>query len=90
MSVYGFVHLLQGGRVSLAEGTLLTDEEQVQTVAILREHLMDVAGDHDAEGLAESDNGSNEAGVIESQESLTFQRQDIDLERGSEAVNPQG
>ena len=27
MSVYGFVHLLQGGRVSLAEGTPLTDED---------------------------------------------------------------
>ena len=86
MSVYGFVHLLQGGRVSLAEGTPLTNGEQMRTVAILREHLMDV-GDHDAEGLVESTNGSNEAGVIESQVS---ERQDTDLERGSEVVNPQG
>jgi len=88
MSVYGLVHLLQGGRVSLAEGTPLTDEEQVRTVAILREHLMDV-GDHDAEGLAESGNRSNEAGVIESEESLTSERQDIDLEGGFQVVNPQ-
>jgi len=58
----------------------------MRTVAILREHLMDV-GDHDAEGLVESTNGSNEAGVIESQVS---ERQDTDLERGSEVVNPQG
>jgi len=88
MSVYGFIHLLQGGRVSLAEGTPLTDEEQVRTVAILREHLMDV-GDHNAEGLAESNNGSNEAGVIEPQESLTLERREIDLEREYGAVNPQ-
>ena len=89
MSVYGFVHLLQGGGVSLAEGTPLTDEEQARTVAILREHLMDV-GDRNAEGLTESGNGSNGAEVIESQESLMSERQEIDLERGSEAVNPQG
>jgi len=89
LSVYGFVHLLQGGRVSLAEGTPLTNEEQMRTVAILREHLMDV-GDHDAESLAESTNGSNEAGVIESQETQVSERQDTDLERGYEVVNPQG
>jgi len=89
MSVYGFVHLLQGGRVSLAEGTPLTDDEQIRTVAILREHLMDV-GDHSAEGLDKSANGSNEEGVIEPHESLISEYQDTDLERGSEAVNPQG
>ena len=88
MSVYGLVHLLQGGGVSLAEGTSLTDEEQARLVAILREHLMDV-GDHNTEGLAESGNGSNEVEMIESQESLMSERQ-VDLERGSEAVNPQG
>ena len=89
MSVYGFVHLLQGGRVSLAEGTPLTGDEQIRTVAILREHLMDV-GHHNAEGLDESTNGSNEAEVIEPHGSLMSECQDIDLERGSEAVNPQG
>ena len=47
-------------------------------------------GDHDAEGLAESTNGSNEAEVIESQEIQVSERQDFDLERGSEVVNPQG
>jgi len=88
MSVYGFVHLLQGGRVSLAEGTPLTDEEQMQTVALLREHLMDV-GDDNAEGLADSGNVSNEVGVIESHEDLMSERRDIDLERGYQAVNPQ-
>jgi len=87
MSVYGFVHLLQGGRVSLAEGTPLTDEEQMQTVALLREHLMDV-GDDNAEGLADSGNVSNEVGVIESHEDLMSERRDIDLERGYQAVNP--
>jgi len=86
MSVYGLVHLLQGGRVSLTEGTPLADEEQARTVAILREHLMDV-GDHDAEGLTEPGNGSIEAGVIESQESLMSEHQEIDLERRSEAMN---
>ena len=89
MSVYGLVHLLQGGRVSLTEGTPLIDEEQARTVAILREHLMDV-GDHDAEGLGESGNVSNEAGVIESQESLMSEHQEIDLARESEAVDLQG
>jgi len=89
MSVYGFVHLLQGGRVSLAEGTHLTDDEQIRTVAILREHLMDV-GDRNAEGLDESANGSNEEGVIEPHGSLMSECQDIDSGRGSEAVNPRG
>ena len=79
MSVYGFVHLLQGGRVSLAEGTPLTDEEQMRTVALLREHLMDV-GDDNAEGLEDSGNGSNE---------VVSERRDIDLERGFQVVNPQ-
>jgi len=88
LSVYGFVHLLQGGRVSLAEGTPLTDEEQARTVVILREHLMDV-GDHNAERLAEPGNRSNEAEMIESREGLMTERRDIDLERGSEMVNPQ-
>ena len=78
MSVYGFVHLLQGGRVSLAEGTPLTDEEQMRTVALLREHLMDV-GDDNAEGLEDSGNGSNE---------VVSERRDIDLERGFQVVNP--
>jgi len=89
MSVYGFVHLLQGGRVSLAEGTPLTDDEQARIVAILREHLMDV-GDHNAGGLTEPGNGSNETEMIESQKSLMSERQDTDLERGSEVVNSQG
>jgi len=84
MSVYGLVHLLQGGGVSLAEGTPLSDEEQARTVAILREHLMDV-GDHDTENIAESGNALNEAGVIEIQEG---QMSESDVERGSEAVNP--
>ena len=88
MSVYGFVHLLQGGRVSLAEGTSLTGEEQMRIVALLREHLMDV-GDDNAEGPADSGNGSNEAGMIESHEDLMSERRDIDLERGYQAVNPQ-
>jgi len=84
MSVYGLVHLLQGGGVSLAEGTPLSDEEQARTVAILREHLMDV-GDHDTVNIAESGNALNEAGVIEIQED---QMSESDVERGSEAVNP--
>jgi len=71
MSVYGLVHLLQGGRVSLVDGSPLTDEEQARTVAVLREHLMDV-GDDNAEALVEL---GNEAGMIE---------QEIDLERGSD------
>ena len=79
MSVYGFVHLLQGGRVSLAEGTPLTDEEQMRTVALLREHLMDV-GDDNAEGLENSGNAPNETGVIESHEDLMSECRDIDLE----------
>jgi len=78
MSVYGFVHLLQGGRVSLAEGTPLTDEEQMRTVALLREHLMNVEDDN-AEGLEDSGNGSNE---------VVSERRDIDLERGFQVVNP--
>ena len=86
MSVYGVIHLLQGGRVSLAEGTPLTDEEQMRTVAILREHLMDV-GDRNAEGLV---NGSNEVEMIESQEGMISGRQEIDLGRESEEVNPGG
>jgi len=88
MSVYGLVHLLQGGRVSLAEGTPLTDEEQMRIVALLREHLMDV-GDDNVEGLVDSGNGSNEAGVVESHEDLMSERRDINLERGYQAVNPQ-
>jgi len=48
-------------------------------VALLREHLMDV-GDDNAEGLADSGNGSNEAGVIESHEDLMSECRDIDLE----------
>jgi len=88
MSVYGFVHLLQGGRVSLAEGTPLTDEEQMRIVALLREHLMDV-GDDNAKDLADSGNGSNEAGGIESHEDLMSERRDINLEREYQAVNPQ-
>jgi len=88
LSVYGFVHLLQGGGVSLAEGTPLSDEEQARTVVILREHLMDV-GDHNTERLAEPGNGSNETEMIESREGLMTECQDIDLERGSEMVNPQ-
>jgi len=79
MSVYGFVHLLQGGRVSLAEGTPLTDEEQMRIVALLREHLMDV-GDDNAKGLEDSGNASNE---------VVSERPDIDLERGFQVVNPQ-
>jgi len=71
MSVYGLVHLLQGGRVSLVDGSPLTDEEQARTVAVLREHLMDI-GDDNAEALVEL---GNEAGMIE---------QEIDLERGSD------
>jgi len=86
LSVYGVIHLLQGGRVSLAEGTPLTDEEQMRTVAILREHLMDV-GDRNAEGLV---NGSNEVEMIESQEGMISGRQEIDLGRESEEVNPGG
>jgi len=43
---------------------------------------MDV-GDHDAEGLAKSGNGSDKAEVIESQESLMSEREEIE----SEAVN---
>ena len=89
MSVYGLVHLLQGGRVSLAEGTPLTGEERARIVAILREHLMDV-GDHDAEGLVKSGNVSDEAEIIESQESLMSEHQEIDFERGSEAISLQG
>lgn len=88
MSVYGLVHLLQGSRVSLAEGSSLTDEEQIRTVAILREHLMDV-GDPDAEGLAESSDVSNELGVIESQGDTMLERRDTDLEVGLQVVNPQ-
>jgi len=76
MSVYGLVHLLQGGRVSLVDGSPLTDEEQARTVAVLREHLMDV-GDDNAEALVEL---GNEAGMIE---------QEIDLERGSGGVDSQ-
>jgi len=76
MSVYGLVHLLQGGRVSLVDGSPLTDEEQARTVAVLREHLMDV-GDDNAEALVEL---GNEAGMIE---------QEIDLERGSDGVDSQ-
>jgi len=79
MSVYGFVHLLQGGRLSLAEGSPLTNEEQMRTVALLREHLMDV-GDDNAEGLEDSGNASNE---------VVSERPDIDLERGFQVVNPQ-
>jgi len=82
MSVYGLVHLLQGGRVSLVDGTPLTDEEQARTVAILQEHLMDV-GDDNAEALVKLGNASNEAGMINSQ------KQEIDLERGSDVVNSQ-
>ena len=69
LSIYGFVHLSQGGGVSLAEGTPLSDEEQVRTVVILREHLMDV-GDHNAGRLAVPGNGSNETETIESREGL--------------------
>ena len=76
MSVYGLVHLLQGGRVSLVDGSPLTDEEQARTVAVLREHLIDV-GDDNAEALVEL---GNEAGMIE---------QEIDLERGSDGVDSQ-
>jgi len=76
MSVYGLVHLLQGGRVSLVDGSPLTDEEQARTVAVLREHLMDI-GDDNAEALVEL---GNEAGMIE---------QEIDLERGSDGVDSQ-
>jgi len=50
---------------------------------------MDV-GDHNAGDLAEPGNGSNETEMIESQGSLISERQDTDLERGSEVVNPQG
>jgi len=50
---------------------------------------MDV-GDHNAGGLTEPGNGSNETEMIESQESLMSERQDTDLERGSEVVNSQG
>jgi len=53
------------------DGSPLTDEEQARTVAVLREHLMDV-GDDNAEALVEL---GNEAGMIE---------QEIDLERGSD------
>ena len=49
---------------------------------------MDV-GDHNAERLAEPGNRSNEAEMIESREGLMTERRDIDLERGSEMVNPQ-
>jgi len=82
MSVYGLVHLLHGGRVSLVDGTPLTDEKQARTVAILQEHLMDV-GDDNAEALVELGNASSEAVMIDSQE------QEIDLERGYDAVNSQ-
>jgi len=59
----------------------------MRIVALLREHLMDV-GDDNTEGLADSGNRSNGAGVIESHEDLMSERRDIDLERGI-AVNPQ-
>jgi len=88
MLVYGLVHLLQGSHVSLAEGSSLTDEEQIRTVAILREHLIDV-GDPDVEGLAESSDVSNELGVIESQGDTMLERRDTDLEVGLQVVNPQ-
>jgi len=58
----------------------------MRTVAILREHLMDV-GDRNAEGLV---NGSNEVEMIESQEGMISGRQEIDLGRESEEVNPGG
>jgi len=50
---------------------------------------MDV-GDHDAEGLVKSGNVSDEAEIIESQESLMSEHQEIDFERGSEAISLQG
>ncbi|KAF9446638.1 hypothetical protein P691DRAFT_761439 [Macrolepiota fuliginosa MF-IS2] len=41
LSVYGLIHSLQKGLVSLAEGPTLSSSEQAHIVALLHEHLMD-------------------------------------------------
>lgn len=42
MSIYGLVHLLWQGKVSLANGRVLSSAKQALTIALLHEHLMDV------------------------------------------------
>lgn len=42
LSIYGLTHSLRENRNSLAEGEVLSAEEQARIVSLLREHLLDV------------------------------------------------
>ncbi|KAF5350026.1 hypothetical protein D9756_009155 [Leucocoprinus leucothites] len=42
LSIYGLAHMISGNKNSLAEGSVLSHNEQQRIVALLREHLMDV------------------------------------------------
>lgn len=44
LSIYGLAHHLKRNTTSLAEGQILSVEEQARIVALLREHLLDIGG----------------------------------------------
>ncbi|KAF9443380.1 hypothetical protein P691DRAFT_788141, partial [Macrolepiota fuliginosa MF-IS2] len=76
LSIYGLIHTFSWGQVSLADGQALSSAEQHHTVAILREHLMDI-GDTKMNG-AESPDGIREADGV--RDSLIPGRRTDDVE----------
>ncbi|KAF9443378.1 hypothetical protein P691DRAFT_764326 [Macrolepiota fuliginosa MF-IS2] len=59
LSIYGLIHAFTRGQVSLADGQALSSVEQSRTIALLREHLMDIDG-AEVNG-AEGQDGAREA-----------------------------
>ncbi|KAJ3572292.1 hypothetical protein NP233_g3175 [Leucocoprinus birnbaumii] len=85
LSVYGLLHFFQGNRASLAEGSLLTAQDQARIVAILREHLMDIG---DAVPSEEHQSQHRDERLTPDAHSRT-EHPTIDLEAGYQAIELQ-